>query len=109
MVVGQTESLAGNRFGDFGAAVPDVDAIKAGEPVDQVIAMRILDMPLPVLTMVGSPSCGKILELRERMQDSISILFADVLDVDSHTAFLSVCDVTDAHIFGFEIFGETMS
>lgn len=49
--------LARDRFSHFGAAIADIDAVKACKAVDKLIAMRILDADaLSRLHVVGSPS-----------------------------------------------------
>ena len=43
VVVGELPRLLGDRLGDLGAAVADVDAVEAGEGVEQALAVAVLD------------------------------------------------------------------
>ena len=44
VVVGELAGLGGDRLGDLGAAVADVDAVEAGEGVEQAVAVAVLDV-----------------------------------------------------------------
>ncbi len=43
VIVGEFLGLGGDRLGDLGAAVADVDAVEAGEGVEQALAVAVLD------------------------------------------------------------------
>lgn len=92
MVVGETIGLARNRFGDFGTAIADIHAIETSEPRQSTGCHARPECGCPSRSRNGRLAefaRGEILELRERMQDAVSVLFANFLNIDLHDCFLS--------------------
>ena len=44
VVVGELARLRGDRVGDLGAAIADVDAVEPGEGVEEALAVAVLDV-----------------------------------------------------------------
>jgi hypothetical protein len=59
VVIGQLARLFGDRLGDLGPAIADVDAVEPGEGVEQAIAVAVLDMaalpPVTIRSLGASP------------------------------------------------------
>ena len=76
MEVGQLVGLFGDRLGDLGAAIADVDAIEGGESVQQPAAVLVDDVDaLAALDDLGLAAGGVGIKLGQRVQDALAVHF----------------------------------
>jgi hypothetical protein len=89
VVIGELLGLRGDRLGDLGAAVADIDAIEPGEGVEQPVAVAVLDEHALAAAhdALGGLAAGELGEVGRGVEEIVAVPLGDLV-VGQHVGLL---------------------